>query len=165
MEKWSRQLRKFADTNVAGRRGVEEPRLVFRRDTRTTVDEEREFVQHSSAAHTLLYHEAVNNYLAGLYPCSRDDVILLGALILQILHGKYTSSKDDAEFLANERTRAKIIPAPKLAMAEEKLIKQIIKEHKKMRDHASHSLHGLQANFLTFCWRLVVYGATFFRLV
>lgn len=50
----------------------------------------------TDAAMSLLYEEARQNYLRGLYPCSDQDMAALASIMMHILHGSYDAKKDKA---------------------------------------------------------------------
>ena len=49
-------------------------------------------VKHKMAIY-LLFQEAYSNYLESLYPCSDQDVIVLGGILLQITCGDFDNKK------------------------------------------------------------------------
>lgn len=51
-------------------------------------------VKLTDTALALLFHEAHQNFLRGLYPCDDHGIVMLAANVMQILHGDYDSKRD-----------------------------------------------------------------------
>lgn len=91
----SNALKKFADIEKPT---PEMPRLIFRRDAKLSLTEERK-IRLNDVALGLLFHEAHHNYIRGLYPCREQDDVFLAAIYLQIIRGNY-DPKADKQFLS-----------------------------------------------------------------
>jgi len=110
----------------------------------------------------LLFHEAHQNFLSGFYPCVEHDIVMLAATVMQILQGDYDSKKDK-QFLSNEYSLAKILPAHKLRDRNFNWCQHIMSEHKHLSSSRSqNNLPSLQYRYLSFCEKFLVYGSTFF---
>lgn len=46
----------------------------------------------------LLFHEAYHNYIRSLYPCSDQDTVIMGGILMQLNHGDYDARKAKSFF-------------------------------------------------------------------
>ncbi|VDD87534.1 unnamed protein product [Enterobius vermicularis] len=155
MKQWSQKVAKFGSDN-SYKTKEEIPKLYFRRDARVSLTSEKA-AKLTPDALSLLYSEAQQNYMKGLYPCSDQDVAQLASIILQIIHGK--------SYELNSKIMESLMPFHRIPTTESGLSvmkRAIEKEYHKKK---ATNLVALQSDFLHICWRFCVYGSTFFDAI
>uniref|UniRef100_A0A9J2P047 FERM domain-containing protein n=1 Tax=Ascaris lumbricoides TaxID=6252 RepID=A0A9J2P047_ASCLU len=155
MNKWRSKIAKFGNEESA-KNDDDTPKIFFRRDARVALRTEKA-TKLTPMALSLLYEEARHNYLKGLYPCSDSDVALLASIILHIIYGQ--------NFQLTEKILQRVVPRHRIPTSEsalKSLMSRIESEH---RSAKISNLIALQQHFLQICWRLSVYGSTFFDAI
>ncbi|XP_069770486.1 krev interaction trapped protein 1 isoform X1 [Narcine bancroftii] len=140
---------------------LEKPQLFLRRDVRLQLETEKKV--DDPLAILILFDEARNSLLKGLYPCADSQLIILAGLLLQIIYGNYDSKKHKQGFLNEENLKC-ILPCTKLKSKGPHWIGRILQEYKGLssREGISKEMHHLQRLFLQICWEFPTYGAAFF---
>lgn len=83
MQKWPKKVQKYNPQDTST--WLEVPRLVFRRNVLSNVGKEQALLDiDNEAVLQLIYHEAMHNYLIGLYPCSEQVRALSDFTLIQI---------------------------------------------------------------------------------
>ncbi|KAH7728676.1 krev interaction trapped protein 1-like isoform 1 [Aphelenchoides avenae] len=159
LDKWPEHLDKWGDPVLPGFEPSDGVKIILRRDARTLLGDEQALARKSSVAISLLYGEAEQNFLRGLYICNEKSYVQLAAIILHRLYGA-EQTNIDTSVLQNILPRH-LIPAPS-DRAFGSLVGKIQAAHRSLRQT---NLVQLQFIFLQYCWNLNVYGCTFFKAV
>ncbi|KAI6178778.1 FERM domain-containing protein [Aphelenchoides besseyi] len=158
LDKWESHLEKFGDTPQPNHNiEADIPRIVLKRDARTLLGDERDLARNSAVAVRLLYGEAEQNFLHGMLPCKEKDCLKMGAIILRLLYGAKQNTAGPS-ILATVLPKH-VIP-PQNEKAHQRLVNRLLEAHAAL---PQTNVPQLQFDFLQCCWRLNMYGATFFR--
>ncbi|CAD5206313.1 unnamed protein product [Bursaphelenchus okinawaensis] len=114
----------------------------------------------SSEAVKLLYGEAESQFLTGLYPAKEKDTIKMAAIILRLRFGQQLGNNMD--FTAVSACMPKHLIPTESDRAFQKLVSKLKDAHSQL---TATTYQQLQFNFLQLCWKLNVYGCTFFKAV
>ncbi|CAD5208839.1 unnamed protein product [Bursaphelenchus xylophilus] len=159
LEKWLEYLSKWGDVQDRANPS-EKPRLYFKRDARTLLGDERDVACRSAEAVRLLYGEAERQFLNGLYPAKEKDTIKMAAIILRLLFGQQLGNNMDYSTLTACMPRH-LIPVES-DRSFSKLVSKLKEAHSQLTQKPT-TVHQLQFDFLQLCWKLNVYGCTFFK--
>ncbi|TKR95099.1 hypothetical protein L596_009314 [Steinernema carpocapsae] len=152
LKKWDQKLAKFGHEDVSV--SDDKPRLVFRRDAKATLAQE-EKARLNERALILLYEEARENFLKGLYFCNDGDTFLLAAILTRIIFG--------FDHMITERTLGTVLPAHRIAQLKPTIGATVTKLQSWYNKQTTVNTLALQKQFLKICWSLTIYGSTFFE--
>ncbi|KAK0422009.1 hypothetical protein QR680_007310 [Steinernema hermaphroditum] len=152
LKKWDQNVAKWGHEDVSA--GQDRPRLVFRRDAKATLAQE-EKARLNERALILLYEEARENFLKGLYFCNDSDTFLLAAILTRIIFGF------DHKII--EKTLITVLPRHKIAQLKSTISSTITKLQACYNKQTTVNTLALQKQFLKICWSLTIYGSTFFE--
>jgi hypothetical protein len=157
LDKWPEHLEKWGVPSRPEPNTDDRVRIVLRRDARCLLGDEQALARKSSAAISLLYGEAEQNFLRGFYLCNEKSYVQLAAIILHRLYGA-TLTNIDSTVLQH------ILPRHLVPSTNDRsfhaLVNKIQAAH---RSFSKTNLVQLQFIFLQYCWNLNVYGCTFFK--
>ncbi|ELT97767.1 hypothetical protein CAPTEDRAFT_226695 [Capitella teleta] len=140
----------------------EDAQLFWRRHASLSMTKEK-MVRHPVAIR-LLFYEAYHNYINSYYPCSTQDAVILGGILLQLNHGDYDSRKA-RNIIVSESALKSLIPGTKKSEKNQNWSKELLTQYKAFSQrmiNRNRSVQVLQHQFLKICWNLTVYGSAFF---
>uniref|UniRef100_A0A1I7Y7B8 FERM domain-containing protein n=1 Tax=Steinernema glaseri TaxID=37863 RepID=A0A1I7Y7B8_9BILA len=152
LKKWDQNVAKWGHEDVSV--GEDRPRLVFRRDAKATLVQEEKAPLNERAL-ILLYEEARENFLKGLYFCNDNDTILLAALLTRIIFG--------FDHKITDKTLPTVLPHHKIVQLKPTIAATIKKLQSCYNKQTTVNTLALQKQFLKICWSLTIYGSTFFE--
>jgi hypothetical protein len=77
----------------------------------------------------LLFSEAYHNYINSYYPCSTQDAVILGGILLQLRHGDYDARKARGNIVSDATLKA-LIPATKKTEKGMNWSKELLTQYK-----------------------------------
>mmetsp|Transcript_18112 Transcript_18112/g.53655 ORF Transcript_18112/g.53655 Transcript_18112/m.53655 type:complete len:984 (+) Transcript_18112:203-3154(+) len=157
LERWPEMLERYTDPAQWSTIQHEVPMLVFRRNQKLTLSDERRVKSH--IAMKFLFDEALVNFI-NTWPCTVDQAVHLAGLLMQIRFGEYDPAIHKKGFLSDGL--ATFVPQHLLhnQLKTAEWERRIYERHRQHADNTEiHILHRL---FLQYCYQWPYYAATFF---